>query len=159
MKTRDLRSLLALAAILGLVVALFAAAEFFDASLRSLCTVNAFVSCQLVDQSGKTTTFGIQDYLWGVGGFVLILLFAVVAERRRDEPVWTYGVLALTTAGVAFSAYFLYVELALIHAFCLVCAADYGFGILAWAAAIPLTVRARRRRAADAADRASDAAP
>ncbi|MGP8078229.1 MAG: vitamin K epoxide reductase family protein [Thermoplasmata archaeon] len=144
MKTRDLRSLTGLAAGLGLLVAIFAAAEFFDASLRGICSINSFFSCALVDESGRTTTFGVQDYLWGIGGFVLILVLAGLAEQRKENPLWAYALVVVTTAGVAFSFYFLYVELALIHALCIVCATDYVFGGIAWVGAVALGLRTRR---------------
>jgi uncharacterized membrane protein len=144
MKTRDLRSLTSLSAGLGLVVALFAAAEFFDASLRGICSINGFFSCATVDESGRTSTFGIPDYLWGIGGFILILVLAGLAEQRAREPRWSYALALLTTAGVGFSLYFLYVELAEIHALCIVCVVDYIFGGLAWAGALGLALRARR---------------
>src|SRR5208282_5437284 len=101
MKTRDLRSLTSLAARLGLLVAIFSAAEFYNASLRGICSINSFFSCALVDESGRTSTFWIPDYAWGIGGFVAILLVAGLAEQRAAEPWWGYGLVALTTAGVA----------------------------------------------------------
>jgi uncharacterized membrane protein len=157
MKTRDLRSLTSLSAGLGLVVALFSAAEFLDASLRGICSINSFFSCALVDQSGKTTTFGIQDYLWGIGGFVAILLIAGIAERWAEQPLWGYLLVLLTTAGVGLAAYFLYVELAEIHALCLVCAVDYVFGVIAWGGAIALALRSRRGALDDPPDDAGGA--
>jgi len=154
MKTRNLRSALYLSAGLGLVVSIFAAAEFFDASLRAICSVNSFFSCALIDESGMTTTLGIQDYLWGVGGFVAILFVAGLAESRPRDLRRAYALVALTTAGIVVSLYFLYVELALIHGLCIVCAVAYGFGVLAWAFSIALAIRGRRREAAG-----SDAPP
>lgn len=144
MRVSSLRSTVYLAAIFGLVVSLFAMAEFLDASLRGICSVNSFFSCALVDESGKTTTFGIQDYLWGIGGFVLILALAAVWEKWPRDLRVGYGLLLLTTAGIAFALYFLYVELAEIHALCLVCAATYLFGVLAWAGTIGLVRKSRR---------------
>lgn len=142
MKTRTLRSVVYLAAGIGLIVSLFAAAEIIDAALLKICTVNTFVSCAAVAQSGKTTTFGIPDYLVGIGGFILIIIFNGVGERRPEHKAWVWALLALTTVGVAYSAWLLYVELVLIGAICLVCASAYVMGIVAWAGAIGL-VRAR----------------
>jgi uncharacterized membrane protein len=154
MKTRTLRSAIYLSAGLGLVVSLFAAAEFFDASLRGICSVNSFFSCALVDESGKTTTLGIQDYLWGIGGFVAIFIVAGLAESRPRDRRWLAALVALTTLGVGFSIYFLEVELVQIRALCIVCATAYGFGALAWAFSLALALRARRRvgAGADTAD-------
>jgi uncharacterized membrane protein len=152
MKTRTLRSALYLSAGLGLVVSLFAAAEFFDASLRGICSVNSFFSCALVDESGKTTTLGIQDYLWGVGGFIVMFVVAALAESRPRDLPRAYALVGLTTAAVVFSLYFLYVELAEIHALCIVCATAYGFGVLGWGFSLALLARTRRRRDAEADD-------
>lgn len=155
MKSRDVRSLVGLSAGLGLVVAIFAAAEFVDASLRGICSINSFFSCQVVDASGKTSTLGIPDYWWGIVGFLGILIVAGIAEQRRRDPRWTYGLVALTTAGVALSLYFLYIELAEIHALCLVCAADYLLGAIAWGGAITLGIRAYHRGDAEPPDQPS----
>ncbi len=141
MRIRTIRSLIYLAAGIGLIVSIFAAFEYYEASLRALCTISAFFSCAAVDQSGKTTTLGIPDYLWGVGGFVLILIVAGIAESRSAERRWPYLLLGLTAFGVAFSLYFLYVQLALIGAFCVVCATADAFGWLAFAGAILLVRR------------------
>jgi len=157
MKTRDLRTLTGLSAGLGLVVALFAAAEFYDASLRAICTVNAFFSCAAVDASGRTTTLWIPDYVWGVAGFVAILIVAGLAEQRSDDRRGAYGLVALTSAGVALSLYLLYVELAEIHALCLVCASDYLLVTIAWAGAIALALRLRNGTLADPPDAPADA--
>lgn len=143
MNTKTVRSAIILAGLIGLLVSIFAAAEFYQASLRSVCSFNSFFSCGVVDQSGLTTTLGIQDYLWGIGGFLLILVVAGVADRRSADPRPAYLLLGVTTLGVALALYFLYIELALIHALCLVCVAAYLFGGIAWIGAISLVLRTR----------------
>jgi|SRR5579863_3439177 len=152
MKSSNVRSGIILAGMIGLVVSIFSAAEFYEASLRSVCSINSFFSCAVVDASGKTSTLGIPDYLWGVGGFVVILAVAGLVERRPKDPLPTYLLLFITTAGIAVSMYFLYVELAQIHAFCVVCATAYAFGFIAWVGAISLALRMRARSAKQAAD-------
>jgi uncharacterized membrane protein len=141
MQTRTLWSIVYFAAGLGLIISLFAAAEFFDAALRQVCSFNSFFSCQLIDQSGRTNTLGIPDYAWGIGGFVAILALAGISETRSTLRGWSYALLAVTTAGVALSAYLLYVELALIGALCLVCVAAYLMGGVSWIGAIALARR------------------
>jgi uncharacterized membrane protein len=158
MQVRTIRSVIYFAAGIGVIVAIFAAAEFFEASLRSLCSLNTFFSCSAVDQSGRTTTLGVPDYAWGIGGFLAILVVAGLAESRADDPRWTLALLGVTTAGVALSVYLLYVELALIHALCIVCASAYVFGVIAWLGAIAL-VRATRADAGPAGDEDEAATP
>ena len=145
MRARTCRSLIALGGALGLVVSIFSALEFYDASLTAVCTVNGFISCSKVANSGLTMTFGVQDYLWGMLGFVVILVLAALSERRRQDNRITYLLLLITSAGVAFSVYFLYVELVQIGALCLVCLSAYLCGVAAWIGAIGLSQRAYRR--------------
>lgn len=146
MRSRTVRSVVYFAGGLGLILSLFAAAEVLDPALQSICSINSFYSCGAVTRSGLTSTLGIPDYLWGIGGFVLILIVAGLAERNRDDPRYTYALLGLTTLGVALAFYLLYVELALIHALCPVCVSAYFFGGVAWVGAIELARRAVRRR-------------
>src|SRR5271170_5717107 len=108
MRTRNVRSVIYLASGLGLIVSIFAAAEFYDAALQGLCTVNSYISCGKVASSGLTFTLDIPNYAWGIGGFVLILLVAGLAEQRAGDRRWTYALLGITTAGVALSLYLLY---------------------------------------------------
>jgi uncharacterized membrane protein len=158
MQARTWRSVVYFAAGLGLVVSLFAAAEFFDAALRSICSVSAFFSCSAVDQSGRTSTLGVPDWAWGVFGFVAILGVGGLAERRPTSTGWAWGLVGLTSAGVALSLYLLYVELALIGALCLVCASAYVLGAIAWIGALG-TARHVAEDAAHADDDGAASAP
>ena len=152
MQVRTIRSVVYFAAGVGLIVAIFAAAEYFEASLRSLCSLSTFFSCSAVDQSGRTTTLGVPDYAWGIGGFLAILIAAGIAESRAEDLRWTYALLGLTTAGVALSLYLLYVELALINALCIVCASAYVFGAIAWVGSIGLVRATRSERSTEDED-------
>jgi uncharacterized membrane protein len=145
MRTSTVRTVLYLASGLGLIVSIFTYFEALETSLQSLCSVNAFVSCSAVANSGKTTLFGISDSFIGIGGFILILIVAAVAESRRRELLWPYLLLLLTTGGVGLSGYFGYVELGEIHALCLVCFTAYFFGVVAWGASIVLVRKARAK--------------
>jgi uncharacterized membrane protein len=151
MDTRTLRNLVYFASGVGLIVSIFAAAEFFDASLSAVCTVNQVVSCSAVDKSGLTTILGVPDYAIGIAGFILILVVATVAEQRPTDRRYTYALITVTSLAVVVSAYLLYVEVALIHALCLVCVSAYAMGVFAWAGAVGLA-----RRPADAPELAED---
>lgn len=152
MRTRDLRSVIYLAGGLGLIVSIYAYLETIQASLQKYCTVNAYVSCGAVANSGKTTTLGVPDAIIGIAGFVAILIVASIAERQRTELRWPYLLLFLTTIGVGFSVYFVVLELAVIHALCPVCLAAWALGWVAWVATIALVrkVRAKARTRAGA---------
>jgi uncharacterized membrane protein len=159
MRTRSIRSLIYFAAGLGLIAALFATAEYFDAALAVACSPTSSISCAAVAKSGLTTTLGVPDWAWGLAGFVAILVAATLAERHRKDIRYTYALLGLTTAGVGLSMYLLYVELFRIGALCPVCASAYAFGILAWIGAILLTRRMTARLQARARAPGPDAEP
>lgn len=144
MKTQSVRGVVYLSGGLGLLVAIFAAVEFFEASLRGVCSINQFFSCAVVDESGKTTTFGIPDYLWGIGGFVVLMIVAGLAERRPRDVRPAYALTLLATGAVALSAYFIYVQLAEIHALCVVCASAEALGGVLWLGSISLAIHTAR---------------
>lgn len=164
MRTRTIRSVIYLAGGLGLIVAIFTYLETVEASLQSLCTYSAYVSCAAVANSGRTTLFGIDDSFVGIGGFVLILLVAGIAESRRKELLWPYLLLLVTTGGVAVAIFFAYEEFFEIHALCPVCLAAWTLGFVAWVGSIALVrkVRAKARsqaREESSAPPSSDAVP
>jgi len=141
MRTRTIRSVVYLAGGIGLILSIFAGLEVYDASLSGLCSINSYVSCGAVLSSGRTTLLGIPDFAWGIGGFVAILAVAAAAERAPSDRRGSYALLLVTTAGVATALYFLYVEAALIHALCPVCASAYVMGLITWLGAIALVRR------------------
>jgi uncharacterized membrane protein len=151
MRTRDIRSVIYLAGGLGLIVAIYTYLETVQASLQKYCTLNSFVSCGAVANSGKTTVLGVPDSIIGIGGFLLILAVAAIAERRRKELLWPHLLLFITTVGVGFSCYFAYLEFAVIYALCPVCFAAWFCGWVAWGASIALVrkVRAKARSRAE----------
>jgi uncharacterized membrane protein len=152
MRTRSLRSVVYLGAVFGLIASLYAAAEVADAALAKACSLNGVVSCSTILDSGKTTVLGIPDWSIGVAGFVVILACAVLAERFRKDLRFTYLLALVTTAGVAFSLYFLYVEVFEIGGICPVCVSAYAMGWVAWGGALGLTRKALRRERRDGAD-------
>jgi uncharacterized membrane protein len=145
MRTRSLRALVYFGGGLGFIASVYAAAEVVDTSLSKACSFNGVVSCNFILDSGKTTTLGVPDYAWGLAGFIAILALGVLAERFRRDARWTYLLLGVTTAGVALALYLLYVEVFEIGGICPVCVSAYLFGGVAWAGAIGLATKARRR--------------
>ena len=156
MRTQSVRGVVYLAGGLGLLVSIFAAVEYVEASLRGVCSINQFFSCAVVDESGKTTTLGIPDYLWGIGGYLALMIVAGLAERRPRDVRPAYALTLLATGAVALSSYFIYVQLAEIHALCVVCASAETLGGVLWLGSIALAIHtARDARASDLPDATS----
>jgi len=157
MRTRDIRSVIYLAGGFGLIVSIYTYLETVQSSLQKYCTLNSYVSCGAVANSGKTTLLGIQDSYIGIGGFILILVVAAIAERRRKELLWPQLLLLITSLGVAFSLYFLYVELVEIQALCPVCLTAWVFGWVTWFGTILLVRRMQAKARARTLEKPADA--
>lgn len=138
MRTRTLRSVVYLASAVGVLLSLFAGAEILDTALTQICSFGGFLSCAAVANSGRTTLFLVPDWAWGLGGFVAIIVANALAEKHPWDRRYAYGLLGLTSLGVAIALYLLYVELAEIGALCLVCASAYAMGFIAWGGSIAL---------------------
>jgi uncharacterized membrane protein len=124
MRSETLHAILPLAIVAGLAFSLFAAAESLDPALQSACSINAFISCHKVDVSGHTSTLDIPDYLWGIGGFVILFVLDVQVYRL-GRGRWLDTLILFSAAGFLLSLYFASLELFVINAFCLVCFASY----------------------------------
>jgi len=149
MDARTLHAIIPIAIVAGLALAGYAWYESAVPSAQSSCTVNGFVSCHKVDASGLTTTFGVQDYFIGIGGY-LILLLIDIPLLRTYERTWLYLLIGFATLGVGFSLYFAYVELVQIGALCLVCFGSYAPNFLVWVLGLALLRESREPVSDDA---------
>jgi uncharacterized membrane protein len=124
MRSETLHAILPLAIVAGLAFSLFALAESLDPALQSICSVNPIISCHRVDVSHHTLTLGIQDYFWGIGGFILLFILDVQVYRL-GRGRWLDALTLVSAVGFVLSLYLASVELFVIGAFCLVCFAAY----------------------------------
>jgi uncharacterized membrane protein len=80
-------------------------------------------SCETVNTSRWATFFGLPVAAWGLFFYVDVFVIALVGTMERfDTSTVIPGVLLLeSSAGVLFSAWLTYLELAVIHAICIWC--------------------------------------
>lgn len=136
-RAESLHRLTLLGIVAGIALSLFAAWETLDPALSGVCSVNPLISCSAVDRSGLTTTLGIPDWAWGLGGFALMLGLDVVAFRTWRRP-WVGAVALVAAGGVAFASYLAYVEVVQIGAICPVCFGSYAADAIVLASALTL---------------------
>jgi uncharacterized membrane protein len=129
----------------GLALSLYAMAESLNPSLQRSCTVNVFLSCSAVQQSGLTSLGPVPDWAFGVGGFTLLLALDALLVRTYESR-WLLAVLLVAGLGLGFVAVLGYVELVLIHALCPVCLGTYVADLGAFLGALAL-LRLRRAEA------------
>jgi uncharacterized membrane protein len=83
-------------------------------------------SCETVQASPWATFVGLPVPLWGVGGYLVLFVLALVGLQPRFIEHRLVGrlLLGLATLGFAFSAYLTWVEAFLLHAWCRWCVAS-----------------------------------
>ena len=142
MKAETLHWVILIALVAGLGLSIFAWQETVNPGLQTVCSVNPLFSCQAVDRSGHNTVFNVPDYLIGILGFAAMLAIDIplLLTWRRSLLL---GLLVLSLGGVAFSVYFLVVEIFQIGAICPVCLSTYVANGIVLACAIALWRRGR----------------
>jgi uncharacterized membrane protein len=80
-------------------------------------------SCETVNTSRWATFLGLPVAAWGLFFYVDVFIIALVGTMERfDTSTLIPGILLLeSSAGVLFSAWLTYLELAVIHAICIWC--------------------------------------
>ena len=152
MRAETAHALVLLGLVAGLAFSTYAWYESVNASAQGLCSINSYVSCGKIDTSGHTTTLGIQDYLWGIGGFVVMLALDIplfMTWNRRLLELLTL----VSTAGALLSVYFAYLELVVIQGLCIICLGAYFSNLFVLAFLVVLVRMGRRGRAEAAAGR------
>lgn len=105
------------------------------------CSIGAGLDgCNIVAQSAYSRLFDVPLALYGVGFFAFMFALAaalLVADSRRLYQ----ALVALSLAGVAASAVFVFIQLAFIKALCIYCIASAGIVVLLAACAWTLFKR------------------
>lgn len=106
-------------AVLGVGVSAYLTYLYYSESTAALCTEGS--GCDIVRSSSYSIILGIPIALLGVVGFALIL---AVSFSRLSPFSKGLSLYLLALAGVTFSAYLTYLEIAVIHAICPYCVAS-----------------------------------
>jgi uncharacterized membrane protein len=78
--------------------------------------------CEKVQKSKYSKTFGIPNPYLGLGMLIVILIL-IFLTLNGTVPFWMAG--AVISFGFAFSVYFLYIQAAIIKAFCTWCVVSF----------------------------------
>ncbi|MEW6079347.1 MAG: vitamin K epoxide reductase family protein [Thermodesulfobacteriota bacterium] len=100
---------------------------YTDISYSSFCAVSKAINCDTVSQSPYAIFLDIPVPVWGVIGYLFLVILVVFAglDKSRDKSGWTL----LTVICGAYSAYSIVLALIsnyLIHSYCIMCIASYG---------------------------------
>lgn len=104
-------------------------------------------SCNLVTKSKYSELFGIPAAIIGVAGFAGLAGLSILGAAGRMNTKATFKFLfGLSTIGMAFVAYFVYIELFKVHAICNLCTCSHILGTSIWGASLFGIAMSRRSK-------------
>ena len=130
------RQAIAVLALVGLFVALYLWLHALGFGGAIKCGASG--GCETVQTSQWAVFLGFPVALYGVVGYLAVLIVALVSLRPATliERKWNVMLVVLGTAGVAFTAYLTYLELFVIHAICRWCVGSAVIITLLWIVSI-----------------------
>jgi uncharacterized membrane protein len=126
------RQAIALLALVGLFVALYLWLHALGFGGAIKCGASG--GCETVQTSQWAVFLGLPVALYGVVGYLAVLIVALVALRPVAllKRTWSVVLAGLATAGVVFTAYLTYLELFVIHSICRWCVGSAAIITLIW---------------------------
>ena len=126
------RQAIALLALVGLFVALYLWLHALGFGGAIKCGASG--GCETVQTSQWAVFLGLPVALYGVVGYLVLLVVAIVALRpgALSERKWDTTLAALATVGFLFTLYLTYLELFVIHALCRWCVGSAIIITLVW---------------------------
>ncbi len=114
-KKLDLYKLSAYLAVFGICLALYLFYEYLAPAHRSVCYLSSTINCEASTKGVLSKTLEIPTALWGLTGYIFILISALRKWRRVLLGVATFGLL--------FCLRITFLEVFVIHIICPVCLA------------------------------------
>jgi len=130
------RQAIALLALVGLFVALYLWLHALGFGGAIKCGASG--GCETVQTSQWAVFLGFPVAIYGVAGYLVVLVVALLALRPAAlaERKWNVVLTGLATAGLLFTAYLTYLELFVIHAICRWCVGSAIVITLIWIVAL-----------------------
>ena len=111
------RWLIPTASVLGMLVSAYLTWIHWSGS-KALCA--GVGDCESVNTSAYSEVFGIPVALLGFGMYLMLFVISVYSRRAAPDTMstLTLAIFGISLAGVLYSAYLTYIELAVLHAVC-----------------------------------------
>ena len=122
-------------AICGLIASLYLSISHYrvytDIGYRSFCAITRAINCDTVSQSPYAIFLNVPVPVWGIWGYLLLLLMLSVAHARQTvkNRIWAIAFL-ISMAFSLYSCILAYISSYYIQAYCIVCIATYAVNFL-----------------------------
>lgn len=113
-------------ALFGIFDAIYTATEYAFRSYSPVCTINSYICCACVGNSGHTSLLGIPFYDFGLIWFPLIFILGVwFSDLGKNYMANGEILILILMIGNLFTIYLWYLEVEAIHAICPFCVSLY----------------------------------
>ena len=124
--------LLALGGLLGSLYLSYSHYRVYtDIGYKSFCAISKAINCDTVSQSTYSIFLGMPVPVWGIIGYLFLLLFLPFAKNKDsgNKRVWT--LLFLVAAGFTlYSIILAFISTFYIHSYCIMCLVLYAVNLL-----------------------------
>ena len=124
-----------LIALVGLLVSLYLSYSHYrvytDIGYKSFCAISKAINCDTVSQSAFSIFWDLPVPVWGIIGYMFLLLFLPFAKNKdaKNKRVWT--LLFLIAAGFTlYSIILAFISTFYIHSYCIMCLVLYAVNLL-----------------------------
>jgi len=128
--------------LVGLIDAVYLSVSHYrvytDIDYRSFCAISKAINCDTVSQSDYSIFLGVPVPIWGIFGYLIVLLFLFNAWRRRGNTFKAFwpSIFIIALAYSLNSIALALVSSLMIHSHCVMCilshAVNFGILFLAW---------------------------
>lgn len=99
--------------LVGITLAIYLLWEQFFHPTFQPCNINASINCEAIVNGAVAKTLGIPTPLYGLIGYILILISAILKKKRL--------LLGISSFGLLFCLYIAFRELFQLHVICPIC--------------------------------------
>lgn len=101
--------------------------NYTDLTYASFCAISKAINCDTVSQSSWSVLLGVPVALWGLFGYMLLLILLLTLRKPRSELLSLWS--AIVFLGFVYSVaafYFGYISATKVNAYCILCIVSYG---------------------------------
>jgi uncharacterized membrane protein/protein-disulfide isomerase len=119
----------------GLIVSLYLSMSHYrvytDIGYSSFCAISKAINCDTVSQSPQSILLGVPVPVWGVVGYLFLVLLLPFAYQKGDGQKNFWSIFFLTTMLYSlYSVYLAAVSTFIIHSYCMMCIVTYAVNLL-----------------------------
>ena len=104
---------------------------YTDISYSSICAISKAINCDTVSQSTYSIFLGMPVPVWGIIGYIFLLLFLPFAWRKDAQKQRIWPILLFLSLGYsAYSVILAIISTFYVKSYCLMCILSYGINFL-----------------------------